>query len=310
MIGRKILQKGETELKIETIPAKNILFKAKNPEGWFGAAFNMNIYRGCSHGCIYCDSRSDCYHLDDFDHIKVKENALELLRNDLRRKRQSGVVATGAMSDPYNPLEAELELTRGAMKLVDTYEFGVAIDTKSPLITRDNDIFQRIKSHSPVLVKMTITTFDDDLCRKIEPAVSVSSERFKAIEKLAESGIYSGVLMMPILPFINDTEKNVLQIVQRSKDSGAKFIYPAFGVTMRPGNREFFYNQLDTFFPTIKERYVDKYGYRYQCTAPDAKRLWYSFKNACEKTGLLYKMDEIILAYKSGYGSRQLSFFD
>lgn len=294
---------------METIPAKNIIIKTKKPAQWFGADYNMNIYRGCSHGCIYCDSRSDCYGNKDFDTVKVKENALQIIRNDLRRKIRSGVVSTGAMSDPYNPHERDLCLTRNALELLNAFEFGVAIDTKSSLVARDADILRDIKTHSPVIVKMTVTTADDGLCSKLEPRAAVSSERFGALKALSEAGIYCGVLMMPILPFINDTEDNICGILDHARDAGARFVYPAFGMTLRAGNREYYYERLDDAFPGISGKYIKRYGDNYHCGSPRAAKLWNAFKSRCEDLGLLYNMEDIIRQYKAGYGERQLSFF-
>jgi len=293
---------------MELIPAKNIVIKTKAPASWFGADYNMNIYRGCSHGCIYCDSRSTCYGDKTFDVVKVKEDALRIIRDDLNRKVKSGVVSTGAMSDPYNPMERELKLTRNSLELINAYQFGVAIDTKSTLITRDADILQDIKRHSPVIIKMTITTADDDLCSKIEPHVPSATERFAAIKALSEKGIYCGVLMMPILPFINDTEENITGIVKVAKEAGAKFVYPAFGMTLRDGNREYYYKKLDEIFPSIKGKYMKQYGLRYNCSSPNAKALWNIFVRECEKQELLYRMKSIISQYKLGYNT-QLSLF-
>ena len=256
---------------METIPAKTIVTKVKKPAAWFGADYNMNIYRGCAHHCIYCDSRSDCYRDTSFNTVKVKENALQIIRDDLRRKVKSGVVATGAMSDPYNPLEQKLHLTRNSLELINAFDFGVAIDTKSSLVTRDIDILNDIKSHSPVAVKITITTSDDDLCKIIEPNVTLSSKRFEALKSLSEAGIFCGVLMMPILPFINDTEENITEIVCQAKKAGARFIYPAFGMTLRQGSRDYYYKKLDEHFPGIKEKYMARYRNNYRCTSPKAK---------------------------------------
>lgn len=294
---------------METVPAKTIVTKTKKPAYWFGAEYNMNIYRGCSHGCVYCDSRSDCYGNKDFDTIKVKENALQIIRDDLRRKVRRGVVSTGAMSDPYNPLEAGLRLTRNALELINAFEFGVAIDTKSILVIRDLDILQDIKAHSPVIVKITVTTANDDLCGRLEPHAPASSERFKALKALSEAGIYCGVLMMPILPFINDTEDNILEILSKAKEAGAGFVYPAFGMTLRTGNREYYYDALDKAFPGVKEKYIKRYGERYQCTSPKAKKLWEVFKKHSEALGLAYDMGDIIKQYKMGYDDQQLSLF-
>ncbi len=290
-----------------TIPAKTIVTKVKKPAAWFGVDYNMNIYRGCSHGCIYCDSRSDCYHNPEFGTVKVKEDALQIIRDELRRKAVSGVISTGAMSDPYNPLERSLCLTRNALELVNAYEFGIAIATKSDLVARDIDILQDIQKHSPVIVKMTITTANNDLCKKIEPHVSTTDERFKALRKLSDAGVFCGILMMPILPFINDTEENIAEILVKAKESGVKFVYPAFGVTMRSGNREYFYEKLDEQFPGIKQNF-QRYGNQYMCTSPKSKELWGFFAEQCNHLGLLYNMKGIIAAYKRG-AKKQLSFF-
>ena len=292
-----------------TIPAKTIVTKAKNPSAWFGAEYNMNIYRGCSHGCIYCDSQSDCYRNTDFDTVKAKENALQIIRDELRRKVMTGVIATGAMSDPYNPLERKSKLTRHALELINAFGFGVAIDTKSALVTRDVDILRDIKTHSPAIVKITITTADDELCKKIEPHVSSTTERFEALSVLAGSGIFCGVLMMPILPFVNDTEENIVGILHRAKKAGARFVYPALGMTLRQGNREYYYEQLDKLFPQIKEKYIREYDCRYQCTSPKAKKLWGVLVAECDRLGLLYDMRAIIRQYKAGYDKQQISLF-
>ena len=294
---------------METIPAKTIVTRTKKPAAWFGAEYNMNIYRGCCHGCIYCDSRSVCYQNFDFDTVKAKEDALRIIRDDLRRKVKSGVIATGSMSDPYNPLEREHRLTRNALELVNAFDFGIAIATKSALVTRDIDILKDIKSHSPVIVKLTVTTAGNDLYKKIEPDVSSPDERFDAIRQLSDAGIFCGVLMMPILPFINDTEDNISEIMRRAKESGAKFIYPSFGMTLRTGNREYFYKKLDEHFPGVKQKYISAYGERYVCTSKNAKKLWGTFTRQCNDLELLYEMRSIVSAYKLGY-SQQLSFFE
>ncbi|MCL2563648.1 MAG: radical SAM protein [Oscillospiraceae bacterium] len=294
--------------QVPLIPAKTIISRVKAASAWFGAEYNMNIYRGCSHGCIYCDSRSDCYRNHDFDTVKAKENALELIRDELRRKVQTGVIATGSMSDPYNLAERDLKLTRHALELIHAYDFGVAIATKSALAARDGDVLQDIKSHSPTLVKISITTADDTLASKIEPHVSTPTERFEALRILAGQGIYCGVLMMPVLPFLEDTEENVLAIIRKAKEAGAKFVFPAFGMTLRPGNREYYYRKLDEVFPGVKEKHIKRYGDRYQCTSPHAKKLWSIATAECVRLGLLYDMRTITRQYKAGYGERQLTF--
>ncbi|MDR2940310.1 MAG: radical SAM protein [Clostridiales bacterium] len=293
---------------MEYIPAKTIVTKNKDT-GWFGADYSMNIYRGCPHGCIYCDSRSNCYKIENFDKVRAKENALSVIRDDLRRKVKKGVIMTGAMSDPYNFFEAGLKLTRHALELISAFGFGAAIATKASLVTRDIDILDEIKKHSPVLIKLTITTFDDGLCKKIEPNVSLTSERFLAVEELSKNNIYTGILMMPVLPYINDNEENILNIVRRAKESGARFIYPAMGVTLRDGQREYFYEKINGSFDGLAQKYIKQYGNRYTAASKNAAKLYYAFKNECEKLGVLYNMRDIIKSYKLGYSDTQLKFF-
>jgi DNA repair photolyase len=200
-------------------------------------------------------------------------------------------------------------LSRNSLELINAYRFGIAIATKSPLVCRDADILKDIQVHSPVLVKMTITTGDDNLCKIVEPHAPLSSERFSAVKELSSGGVYTGVLMMPLLPFIEDTEENILSIVNKAKESGARFVYAAIGMTLRAGNREYYYEQLDKHFPGIKERYIKKYGERYNCTSPNVKRLWNIFTNECQKHGLRYTMKDIIIDYKRGYTAKQLELF-
>jgi DNA repair photolyase len=269
----------------------------------------MNIYRGCPHGCIYCDSRSDCYQTEDFDRVRVKADALRVIRDDLRRKVKPGVVATGSMSDPYNPCEAGLRLTRNAMELLSAYGFGVAVATKSDLVLRDIDVLTEIKAHSPVLVKVTVTTPHDALSAKIEPHAPPSSRRLEVLRGLSGSGIFCGVLLMPVLPFLEDSPGDIVRLVQLAGAAGANFIYPAFGMTQRQGQREYFHAALDRLFPGMKEKYLRQYGSDYRCTAPTAGKLWDIFKKECDACGLLYRMPDIIAGYKMGYQESQLSWF-
>ena len=294
---------------MEYIPAKTIVTQTKN-HSWFSIDYNMNIYRGCSHGCIYCDSRSLCYQIDNFGAVRAKQDALRIIRDDLLKKRRRGVVATGSMSDPYNPFEEELKLTRNALELLNAYRFGVAIATKSTLVVRDAPILKDIQAHSPVLVKITITTADDTLCKLVEPGAPPASERFNAVKALSGSGIYTGILMMPILPFINDTEENITAMVHRAKESGARFIYPALGMTLRAGNREYYYEKLDAHFPGLKEKYIKKYGGRYSCGSPHAGKLMTLFSEECNKLGLRYTMQDIVIDYKRGYAAKQFELFE
>ncbi|OQB59660.1 MAG: Radical SAM superfamily protein [Bacteroidetes bacterium ADurb.Bin141] len=294
---------------MEFITAKTIISGYSENNSWFGNNYNMNIYKGCSHGCIYCDSRSECYRIDNFSRVRAKENALALIERELKSKRKKGVVGTGAMSDPYNPYEEEYKLTRGALELINRFGFGVSIDTKSDLIMRDIDILKEISKHSPVLIKITVTSADDALCKKIEPHVAPSSRRFDAIRKLSEEGIFTGILMMPILPFIEDTEDNISRIVELAYQSGAKFIYPAFGVTLRQSQRDWYYKKLDEAFPAVKEKYIKNFGGSYECRSLKAKELRSLFQYKCNKFGILYKMKDIIMEYKLPYQTMQLSLF-
>lgn len=295
---------------MEFIRAKTIISGYDSNNCWFGNNYNMNIYKGCSHGCIYCDSRSDCYHVENFDEVRAKDNALAIIANELKSKRKTGVIGTGAMSDPYNHFEKQFQLTRGALELINRYGFGVSIATKSDLILRDLDILKAISEHSPVLIKITITTVDDTLCRKIEPNVAVSSARFSVLRKLTAEGIYAGILLMPVLPFIEDTAENIGGIVKLAHQNGAKFIYPAFGVTLRQNQRAWYYRKLDELFPSIKEKYIKQYRVAYECRSPRAKELWDLFRSECEQHAILYKMEEIIQSYRQGYQNSQLSLFE
>lgn len=296
-------------MDIEYINAKTILSNAKSSNWWFHYDYNMNIYKGCCHGCIYCDSRSDCYHIENFDKVRAKENVIELLNSELSKKRKKGIVCTGAMSDPYNPLEEKLELTRKALELLSHHNFGVIMFTKSNLITRDIDILKKINRYNPVACCITITCGDDELSKIIEPNVSVSSERFNALKEISKEGIFAGVLLTPILPFINDTEENIRNIVHLAKKNGAKFIYPSFGVTLRSNQRYYFYEKLDKYFPGIKNKYMDTYGDEYNCKSPNLKSLWKVFKEECEATGILYKLEDIIKEYKREDLTEQLTLF-
>lgn len=295
---------------METIPAKSIVNRTKDPS-WFGTEYNMNIYRGCCYGCIYCDSRSDCYHNENFDRVKAKADALRIIRDDLESKVKLGVVGTGSMSDPYTPFEKELQLTRRALTLLEAYGFGVAIATKSDLIVRDIDVLASINRTMPAICKLTLTTCDDALAAKVEPRAPSPSRRLAAMERLSAAGLFAGVLMMPILPFLEDSPENVRDIVNRAADAGARFVYPALGVTCRAGQREYFYQRLERNFPGqgLSERYRRRYGDRYQCASPKARALWEVFRETCDRRGLLYSMGRIVTASRRGHETDQLSLF-
>ena len=238
---------------MEFIKSKTILSKVKYGNEWFGIDYNMNLYRGCSHGCIYCDSRSNCYHIDNFDVPKGKENALILLENELSKKKDKGVIGIGSMSDTYNPFEKEYEQTRGALKIISKYNFGVSIDTKSDMILRDIDLLKEINLKNNVIVKFTITTSSDELSKMIEPNVCVSSKRFQAIKILSDNGIFAGIMMNPVLPFITDSEENIKKIVKLAHESGAKFIHTYMGMTLRENQRDYYFKKLDILFPGLKD---------------------------------------------------------
>ena len=297
---------------MEYICVKGIISNYVEDNHWFGLNYNMNIYKGCCHGCIYCDSRSECYGIKDFDVVRAKKDSTNIIRRELKKKRKKGVIGTGSMSDPYNNFEEELQLTREALRAVDKYGFGIGIATKSSLVTRDIYIFKSIQRHSPVLIKITITTFDDKLCRKIEPNVCVSSQRFEAIKKLSDNGIYVGILLMPVLPFINDTKDNIKKIVRKAYECGARFIFAyGMGMSLRSNQREYYYEKLIQNFPkeNLVERYMNTYKNNYECPSPNAKKLYNVFVKECEKYGIKYKMKDIIEDYKKKYTDSQLSWF-
>ena len=297
-------------MSIPLIPAKTIV-SGYTDSGWFGANYNMNIYKGCSHGCIYCDSRSDCYRVDNFDTVRAKENALFVIRRDLETKKKAGVIMTGAMSDPYNPREREEGLTRGALELINRYRFGIAVLTKSDLVCRDIDLLTKIKAHSPMFVNVTVTTADDKLCTKIERYVTPSSKRFEAIRRLTDAGILCGVLLMPTLPFINDDETNIRSVVRMAAQAGAKWVYhwDSFGVTLRQNQRNYFYDRLDALFPGMKKKYVLAFGDSYACTSPNNAALNDAFTDECGRHGLLYEMEDIVKLTRAGYETQQMTLF-
>ncbi len=255
----------------------------------------MNLYRGCSHGCIYCDSRSKCYQMNhDFEDIEVKENALELLEAALRRKRKRCMIGTGAMTDPYIPLEKKLGYTRKALLLIEKYGFGVALQTKSDLVLRDLDILRQINEKTKAVVQMTLTTADEKLCRIIEPNVSTTNERFEALKALRDAGIPTVVWLCPVLPFINDTEENIRTILGMCVEAGVRGVLCfGMGLTLREGNREYFYRQLDIHFPRLKERYIREYGNNYMVDSPRSTELMRLFHRICEENGILHSNDQI-----------------
>ena len=294
---------------MEVIEAKSIVHRVYNGKYWFGNDYNMNIYRGCNHGCIYCDSRSTCYRNEEFDTVKIKKEALNIIEKDLKAKRLRGIIGTGAMSDPYNSFEKKYKLTRNALSLVQEYGFGIGICTKSSLVTRDIDILSKIRLKANVSVNITITDIDDKRCSKIEKTVDVTSKRFEAMKEISENGIYTGTLMMPIMPFINDTWENIEGIILATKKAGGKFIYPSFGLTMRDGQREFLYSNLDKEFPGIRKIYEKTYKDRYQCISPNKDELYSKFSKLCKKLNIEFEMKEIIKNIKKTRIEKQMTIF-
>ena len=264
-------------------------------KGILSSQNGMNLYRGCSHGCIYCDSRSACYRMNhDFEDIEVKENAPELLEDALRRKRKRCMIGTGAMTDPYIPLEMSLEYTRKALLIIEKYGFGVALQTKSDRVLRDLDILKRINGKAKAVVQMTLTTADDNLCRIIEPNVCATSERLKALKILRGNGIPTVVWLCPILPYINDTRENIGAILSMCVEAQVRgVICFGMGLTLREGNREYFYRQLDRHFPGLKERYICEFGNRYEIPSPRSSELMKLFHSTCEGNGIMHNNDEI-----------------
>lgn len=283
-----------------------------NVKGILSAKNGMNIYRGCLHGCIYCDSRSLCYQMKHkFEDVEVKANAVELLENALRRKRNKCMIGTGAMSDPYMPIEEKLGNMRKCLEVIERYGFGVTMITKSTKVLRDLDLLKKINEKSKCVVQMTLTTYDEDLCRIVEPNVETTYERFRALEILRDNGIPTVVWLCPILPFINDTEENIRGILEycvRAKVKG--IINFDMGVTLRDGNREYFYKKLDEHFPGLKEKYIRMYGNSYQLLSPNSRQLNMIYKSECIKNGIMCDVNECfeyLNKYEDKYGGEQIS---
>lgn len=280
-------------------------------KGILSAANGMNLYRGCTHGCIYCDSRSLCYeNPQPFEDVEAKENAPQLLEAALRSKRKRCMIGTGSMCDPYLHAEKELGLTRRALELIARYEFGVSILTKSDLIMRDIDLLEEINRRAKAVVQMTITTADDELCRVIEPNVCPSSRRFEVLCEMRERGIPTVVWFTPLLPFINDTEENVRGVLELAKRAGCVGVMSfGMGLTLRDGSREYFYAALDRSFPGLKEQYMKRYVNYYELPSPDTARLMKLFHEECERAGMLHQPDRIFEYLRELPEYEQLTLF-
>jgi DNA repair photolyase len=269
---------------IKEIQAKTMLARVKGTDDYFGLYYNMNLYRGCQHQCIYCDSRSECYQIENFNHdVLVKVNAVDLLRRELAGKRVVGTIGTGSMNDPYMPLEDKVRLTRRALEVIAEFGFPVHTITKSDLVVRDLDLFADIQQQTYAAVTFTVTTADDDLSRKLEPGAPVSSRRLAALRTLSLRGILTGITLMPVLPFIEDTEDNIRRIVTLAAENGAKYILPAFGMTLRDRQRAYYYDKLDLHFPDLRTRYEKTFGEKYSASAQNARHLAQIFGEMCEQ---------------------------
>lgn len=264
-------------------------------KGILSASNGMNLYRGCSHGCIYCDSRSKCYHMEHaFEDIEVKGNAIDLLEYALKHKRKKCMIGTGSMTDPYIPLETEIGNVRKALQLIYEQGFGFTVITKSDRILRDLDLLQKINEKTKCVVQMTLTTYDEELCRKIEPNVCTTRERFAVLKKLRDSGIPTVVWLTPILPFINDTEDNISGILNMCIEAKVYgVICFGMGLTLREGNREYFYEQLDRLFPGLKQKYIRSYGNQYVIESPNHERLMRVFHQKCGEGGMVHDNEQI-----------------
>ena len=286
-----------------------------NVKGILSAKNGMNLYRGCSHGCIYCDSRSKCYHIEhDFEDIEIKENAIELLENALKRKRKKCMLGTGSMTDPYIPLESKIGNVRKALALANQYGFGFTLITKSNRVLRDLDLLKAINDKTKCVVQMTLTTYDEELCKKIEPNVCTTKERVEALKKLHEAGIPTVVWLCPILPFINDTEENIRGILEYCIEAKVYgIICFGMGMTLREGNREYFYSQLDRLFPHMKEKYMRTYGTQYQINSLKNHKLMQLFHQVCEDNHIIHdnaKIFEYLSAFEEKNSPVQLNLFD
>ncbi|MBQ7655282.1 MAG: radical SAM protein [Clostridia bacterium] len=278
-----------------------------------GGYYGMNIYRGCTHGCIYCDSRSKCYQFTHvFEDIEVKRNAPELLEQALRGKRQKCMIGTGSMSDPYMHCEEQLRMTRQCLEIILRHGFGAAIQTKSDRILRDLDLLDEINRTAKCVVQITLTTYDDALCRIVEPNVCPTSRRIEVLEILREKGIPTVVWLTPILPFINDTEENVRAVLNACARAGVRGVIDfGMGLTLREGDREYYYAALDRHFPGLKRQYAERYGNAYELPSPNAERLTAVFQTICRENGMLYRPEDCF-AYLHEFPRRyeQTSLFD
>lgn len=281
-------------MNIEQSFARQVFHPAKAPSRWFGIDFHANLYWGCPHGCLYCDLLADCRPGEDFSRVTHRPDVLEVLARELAGKPKDAVIAFGSAADPYNGTEAENRLMRKALEMVDAAGLGAAVTTKSDLVLRDVDVLKRIASHSPLVVLFPISTFNDAVCRKLEPAAPKPSERFRTLGKLSAEGLLCGVKMIPIIPFLNDTEDNVRDIIRSAKAAGARFVYPSFGIQFREGQSERFMTMIEREFPGLRNVFMDTYGMKSACISPQAPKLKKVFVFECKKQKMLYGMKDIV----------------
>ena len=284
-------------------------------KGILSSKNGMNLFRGCTHGCIYCDSRSKCYQMNHrFEDVEIKENGIKILEESLKRKRKKCMIGLGSMTDPYIHEELKLNYTRKALELINRYGFGATLITKSDNLLRDLEIFKDINSKTKCIIQMTLTTYDEKLCKIIEPNVSTTRDRFEALKVLRDAGIPTVVWLIPILPFINDNKKNILGILNYCKEAKVYgVICFGMGLTLRDGNREYFYSELDKNFPKLKELYIRKYGNSYMINSDNNEELMKIFHGFCEKNDIVHdnnKIFDYLRRFETKDEVKQLSFFN
>lgn len=284
-------------------------------KGILSAKNGMNIYRGCTHGCIYCDSRSECYQMNHaFEDIEVKQNCVELLEKALQSKRKKCMIGTGSMADPYMHCEEKLELMKQCLEVIERYGYGATVITKSNRILRDLPLFRKINQKAKAVVQTTLTTYDEDLCRILEPNVCTTKKRFEMLMTMKEEKIPTVVWMSPVLPYINDTKENLEGLLDYCIQAGVKgIICFGMGMTLRNGNREYFYKKLDEHFPGLKQKYQKTYGYAYEVGSPNGRALYRYFQDTCRTNQILCTPEEVFsyineFPYDKGY--EQLSLFE
>lgn len=294
---------------MEIFPVKKLLTPVKGSmENFFYTDYTLNLYRGCNHGCIYCDSRSLCYHMEDFGKVRKKENCPAMLRAELAAKRKPGVISLGSASDPYNAFEPQERLTRQALMLMRQYGFGISFSTKSALIIQDGGLLASLSRRAPVGVAFSITCAQDSLSRLVEPGASPTSQRFEAMANLAAQGVWCGSWLNPVLPFLTDSWENIQKLLRMTHEAGGRFAVCFFGMTLRDGSRDYYFRALDQAFPGLKQQYLTAFGNAYECPSPQARELYRRYRAECEGLGLLYRFKDINQCFMAPR-PQQLSMF-